>query len=81
MLCWTPDDTHDLIGHLILLLTALITVHLCLHIISVLFSVYSLIHMITRYMHMHLPFYFTHSLGRFLTILDLHVQIMDVLFY
>ena len=29
MLCWTPADTHDLIGHLILLLTALITVHLC----------------------------------------------------
>jgi len=27
------------------------------------------------------PFYFIHSLGRFLTSLDLHVQILNVLFY
>ena len=27
------------------------------------------------------PFYFTHSLGRFLTTLNLHVQILNVLFY
>jgi len=28
-----------------------------------------------------LSFYFTHSLGRFLTTLDLHVQILDILCY
>ena len=31
--------------------------------------------MLTRYMHVYLPFYFTHSLGRFLTTIDLRVQI------
>ena len=34
--------------------------------------------MLTHYMHVHFPFYFTHSLDRFLTTLDLHVQILNV---
>jgi len=29
ILCCTPDDTHNLIGYLILLLTVFITVHIC----------------------------------------------------
>ena len=32
-------------------------------------------HMLTRYMHVHLPLYFTYSLGHFLMTLNLHVQI------
>jgi len=38
------------------------------------FSIYYL-HMLTRSMHAHLTLYFTHSLGRFITTLHLHVQI------
>jgi len=38
MLYWTPGDTHDLFGHLILLLTALILAIYVLYVISVLFQ-------------------------------------------
>ena len=59
----------------------LIMVHLYLHIISVLFQyIYFLVcsHIICMCT---FPFYYTHSLGHFLMTLNLHVQILDVLFY
>ena len=46
-----------------------------------LISVYSLIHMLTCYMHEYLSLYFAHSLGRFLTTLNLPVHMLDVLFF
>ena len=70
----TPDCTHDVIGHLILFLSALINVHLLLHIISVLFQYILSPHARTLFA-LHLFFYFTYSFGHFLTTLDLHVQI------
>jgi len=84
-------------GHLTLVLTALIIVHLYLacyyslisvHIFIVLLMILiisSFIHnllLCTHYLYARAPsFFLAHSLGRFLTTLNLHVQILDVLCY
>ena len=79
---YSPDiliviDTWHLIGHLILLLTALITVHLYLHINAVLlqyiFFIVSLL-----FMHVHLPLY-SYTFTRSSNSLDLHIQICGYL--
>jgi len=84
-------------GHLTLVLTALIIVHLCLacyysfisvHIFIILFMILiisSFIHSLsccTNCLLCTSTFLFlTHSLGRFLATLNLHVQILDILFF
>ena len=75
-----PPDIQIVIDiwHLILFLTVYL-----LSIFAYYFSLILVIvsfHMLTHYMHVHFFFYFTHSLGRFLTTLELHVQILDVYF-
>jgi len=68
---WTSSSVTDCFIYCLIMLCLLFQSY---------FSIYYL-HMLTRFMHMHLPLYFTHSLGPFLMTLDLHVQILDVLFY
>ena len=68
-------STHNLIIHPILVLTAFITAYLCSTCYFSLISVYIIIicsHIICTCI---FPFYFTHSLGRFLMTMDLHIQI------
>jgi len=56
------NGTQDLIGHLILLLTAFIIVHICYYILDDLIAL--LLYCISsHYMHVHLPLYFIHLLG------------------
>ena len=64
MLCWIPDDTHDLIVHL----TAFITVHICYCVLD------DLIALLSHYMHLHLLLYF-HILIESSDSLDLHIQV------
>jgi len=81
MFHWTPDCTYDLIVHLTIALTDNIIVHsyLAFYINLIPVYIFSLsAHFICTCT---FPFYFTHSLGHFLTTLDLHIQILDALFY
>ena len=78
LLTWYIDCDRHLTSDFVI--DCLTIVYLCLHIISLLFQIIISFHLLTHYMHVHFPIIFTHSLGRFLTILDLHVQILDVLF-
>ena len=74
-LCWTLYDIYDLIGHLILLITVLLTIHLCLYIISILFQYIFLSYSHKLYaLALSLLFLHTHWVA-FLTIPNLHIQV------
>ena len=70
----TPDDTHDLIEHLILLLTTLITVHLSFVCYFCLIPVYIFIICSHNICMCTFPFILTHLLG-VLTPWILHIQV------
>jgi len=84
-------DRH-IIVHMTLLYTRLVTyarlhTFICRHVhviviqLFFLFSFRPIVILYTLFICMSTSLFFMHSLGRFLTTLDLHVQILDILFY
>jgi len=73
ILCWTPEDTYDLIIYLAIALTDFIIAHLYLACYFNLSSIY-LHSQLTWYMHVHLPFY-SYTFLCCSDSLDLHIKV------